>query len=213
MSVSFKSMTATLICSLCLLISISSGANLITSLFFIPSALKTLNDLSIGSILILSSLTSCLSISVWVHLESTNTYNHNFFLFFVLISVYMFNSLFLLFCWFRIIYQFWKLLYTKVHCIMPTQNLQQNSSCYHSHLICLILLDPFLSLSSVLTYSPLLDVCQAQFTPGWKSMEWTQKWADLWNDLGFSLCAIPSVYHMVATSDERKKVQVEVSTN
>jgi len=35
---------------------------------------------------------------------------------------------------------------------------------------------------------------------------------NLWNDLGFSLCAVPSVCHVVATSDERKKVQVEVST-
>ena len=34
---------------------------------------------------------------------------------------------------------------------------------------------------------------------------------DLWNDLGFSLCAVPSVCHMVATSDEEKEVQVEVS--
>jgi len=35
---------------------------------------------------------------------------------------------------------------------------------------------------------------------------------DLWNDLGFSLCAAPSVCHVVATSDEGEKVQVEVST-
>jgi len=34
---------------------------------------------------------------------------------------------------------------------------------------------------------------------------------DLWNDLGFSLCAAPSVCHVVATSDEGEKVQVEVS--
>jgi len=36
---------------------------------------------------------------------------------------------------------------------------------------------------------------------------------DLWNDLGFSLCAAPSVCRVVATSDEGKKVQVEVSTD
>ena len=36
---------------------------------------------------------------------------------------------------------------------------------------------------------------------------------DLWNDLGFSLCAVPSVYRMVATSDKGGKVQVEVSTD
>ena len=36
---------------------------------------------------------------------------------------------------------------------------------------------------------------------------------DLWNDLGFSLCTTLSVYHMVATSDEGKKVWVGVSTD
>jgi len=29
---------------------------------------------------------------------------------------------------------------------------------------------------------------------------------DLWNDLGFSLCAAPSVCHVVVTLDEREKV-------
>ena len=36
---------------------------------------------------------------------------------------------------------------------------------------------------------------------------------DLWNDLGFSLCAVPSVCHMVTTSDDRKKSEVRVSAN
>ena len=36
---------------------------------------------------------------------------------------------------------------------------------------------------------------------------------DLWNNLGFSLCAAPSVYRVVATSDEEEKVQVGVSTD
>ena len=36
---------------------------------------------------------------------------------------------------------------------------------------------------------------------------------DLWNDLGFSLCAVPSVCHMVVTSDGRKKSEMGVSTN
>ena len=131
MSVPFGSMTAVLICSLCSLISTSSGTNHITSPFFIPSVLKTLNDLSIGSDLIFSSLISCLLILVWVHPESINACNHNSFLFFVLMLVYTFNSFTLLFLWFGIIYQFWKLLCTKVHCIMPTLNLQQNPfSCY-----------------------------------------------------------------------------------
>ena len=53
--------------------------------------------------------------------------------------------------------------------------------------------------------------CQVRFTPGWKSAEWTRRWVDLWNDLGFSLCAAPSVCRMVATSDEGEKVWVEVS--
>ena len=51
--------------------------------------------------------------------------------------------------------------------------------------------------------------CQAQFTPGWKSAEWTRRWADLWNDLGFSLCAALSVCHVVATSDEGEKSEWE----
>ena len=48
--------------------------------------------------------------------------------------------------------------------------------------------------------------CQVWFTPGWKSAEWTRRWVDLWNDLGFSLCAVPSVCRVVATSDEEGKV-------
>ena len=36
---------------------------------------------------------------------------------------------------------------------------------------------------------------------------------DLWNDLGFSLCAVPSVCRMVATSDDGKKSEMEVSTD
>ena len=55
--------------------------------------------------------------------------------------------------------------------------------------------------------------CQAQFTLGWKSVEWTQRCVDLWNDLGFSLYAVPSVCHMVATSDDRKKSEMGVSAD
>ena len=36
---------------------------------------------------------------------------------------------------------------------------------------------------------------------------------DLWNDLGFSLCAVPSVCPMVATSDDGKKSKMEVSAD
>ena len=51
--------------------------------------------------------------------------------------------------------------------------------------------------------------CQARFTPGWKSAGCTRRWADLWNDLGFSLCAAPSVCRIVATSDEGEKSEWE----
>ena len=34
---------------------------------------------------------------------------------------------------------------------------------------------------------------------------------DLWNDLGFSLCTVPSVCSMVATLDDGKKSKIEVS--
>ena len=59
----------------------------------------------------------------------------------------------------------------------------------------------------------LILLCQAWFTLGWKSTGWTQRWADLWNDLGFSLCAVPSVCCVVATSDDGKKSEMEVSVN
>ena len=36
---------------------------------------------------------------------------------------------------------------------------------------------------------------------------------DLWNDLGFSLCAVPSVCHMITTLDKRKKSKMGVSTD
>jgi len=36
---------------------------------------------------------------------------------------------------------------------------------------------------------------------------------DLWNDLGFSLCAALSVCHMVATSEKRKKSEIKVSAD
>ena len=36
---------------------------------------------------------------------------------------------------------------------------------------------------------------------------------DLWNDLGFSSRAAPSVCHMVATSDDGEKSEIEVSAD
>ena len=64
---------------------------------------------------------------------------------------------------------------------------------------------------ALMSYSliSVVYVCQAQFTLWWKSAECTQRWADLWNDLGFSLYAAPSVCHMVTTSDEGEKSEWE----
>ena len=36
---------------------------------------------------------------------------------------------------------------------------------------------------------------------------------DLWNDLGFSLCAAPSVCNMITTSGDRKMSKMEVSAD
>ena len=36
---------------------------------------------------------------------------------------------------------------------------------------------------------------------------------DLWNNLGFSLCAVPSVCHVVATSDDGKKSDMGMSAD
>ena len=58
MSLLFKSVTVMLIYSVCLLISSSSGANLVTSPFLILSALETSNNLFIGSVLIFSFFTN-----------------------------------------------------------------------------------------------------------------------------------------------------------
>jgi len=60
----FRSVTAVLIHSLCPLITTSNSANLVTSPFFVLSALKTSKDLSIGSVLIFPSLTNYSSILV-----------------------------------------------------------------------------------------------------------------------------------------------------
>ena len=130
MSVLFKFMTVMLIFFLCLFILTFSSVYCVTSLFLIP---YVLNNLSISSILIFSSFTSCLLIPVCMHPESTSVCNYIFFLFFVLMLVCMFNFLSLLFYWFGIIYQFWKSLCTEVCYIVPIPNLQQNSlTCHHS---------------------------------------------------------------------------------
>ena len=104
MSMIFKSVTTVLICSLCPLISISSGMNHMTSPFLVPSTLKTSNTISAGLVLIFSPLTSCLSISIYIYLESTSAYNYSSFSFYVLTFICTFSSLYLSFCWFEITY-------------------------------------------------------------------------------------------------------------
>jgi len=46
-----------------------------------------------------------------------------------------------------------------------------------------------------------------------KSTIWAWRCADLWNDLGFSLCAVPFVCHVVAISENRKKSEMKVKTD
>ena len=97
MSILFRSVTAASICFLYLLISTSSGAILVTSLFSVPSALNISKEKSTGFVWILLSLTNCSLISIWVHLEFTSASIHNSFLFLVLIFACIFSSFSLLF--------------------------------------------------------------------------------------------------------------------
>ena len=152
-SIPSKSITATSKVSLCLLISISRGATLVTSPFFVPSVLNTLKEKSIDFVWILLSLTNCLSIPIWVHLESTSAFTFRFLPFFVLTSACTFNSLFpSLVQWFGITYLFWEFTWEISH-TMPTRDLHQNpallSCCFHH----LIPLEPFSSSLSVSLYS------------------------------------------------------------
>ena len=39
------------------------------------------------------------------------------------------------------------------------------------------------------------------------------EWADLWNNLSFSLYTAPSVCHVITTSDDGKKSKMEVSAD
>ena len=128
-------------------------ATLVTSSFFIPSTLKTSNEKFSGFIWILLFLTSCLSISVCVHQESTNVLTLSFFLFFVFTSAYTFNSLFSLLLWqFGIIYLLWEFTW-EISCTMLTRDRYQNPSLsYHFH--CLILLGSFYSSLSASLCSP-----------------------------------------------------------
>ena len=44
-------------------------------------------------------------------------------------------------------------------------------------------------------------------------MRWAWRYIDLQNNLGFSLCAVPSVYYMVTTLNKRKMSGIELSTD
>ena len=126
MSIPFKFITAASSCSLCLLILIFRSAILVTSLFFVPSALKTSKEKLISFIWILLSFTNCSSILICVHLESTNILILRFLLFFVFTFAHIFNSLSALLHQFGIIYFFWEFTWEISH-TMPTWDLLQNS--------------------------------------------------------------------------------------
>ena len=81
MSVLFKSVIATLIYSLYLLILTSNGAILVTSPFFILSALNTSKEKYSGFILIFFSLISYSSIFIYIYMDITSAFNYNSFLF------------------------------------------------------------------------------------------------------------------------------------
>ena len=152
MSIPFKSITIAFSYSLYPLISISRDTTLITSLFFILSALKTSNKKFISLVCIYFSLTNCSLIPICVYLESTSALTLRFLLFFVFTFAHMFNFLSILLHWFGITYLFWE--FTKeISCTMPTQDLLQNSvlSCHFLH--CLILLESFFSSLTVFLYS------------------------------------------------------------
>ena len=56
---------------------------------------------------------------------------------------------------------------------------------------------------------PMSDVVHTRGESLW---DWLRD-ANLWNDLGFSLYAVPSTCCMVTISDNRKKSEIGVSTN
>ena len=53
----------------------------------------------------------------------------------------------------------------------------------------------------------------AVYTRSESPQEWTQRYVDLWNDLGFSLCAVLSVCCMITTSNDREKSKMGVSND
>ena len=153
----FKSVTTAFSYFLCLLISISRGTILVTSLFFILSALNTLNEKLIGFVWILLSLTSCSSILIYVHSESTSVLNLRFLPFFIFIFAHTFSSFSVLLCQLGIIYLFWDFIKEISH-IVPTQDLLQNyvSYCSLCYSCSPIFFKSFDSSSTVFLYSPWL---------------------------------------------------------
>ena len=158
MLVPSRSITATSKISLCLLISISRSATLVTSPFFVLSVLKTSKAKFIGLVGIFLSLINCSSISVCVQLEFTSVFTFNLLLFFVLMFACTFNSFFpLLVQQFGIIYLlFWEFTWS-ISCTMPTRDCHQNPPPFY-HLYCLILPGLFVSSLSVFLYSLWLCV-------------------------------------------------------
>ena len=126
MSVPFKFITAASNCFLWPLTSISRGTTLVTSPFFVPSALKTLNEKLSSFVCIFLSLTSCLSIPICIYPESTSAFTFKFLPFFIFTFAFTFNSCFpLLFQQFEIIYLFWEFTW-EISYTMPTWDHRQN---------------------------------------------------------------------------------------
>ena len=153
-SVPSRSVTAASRVSLCLLISISRGATLVTSLFFVLSALKTSKEKSIDLVGILLSLTNYSLITVCVQPESTSTLTFSSLPFFILMFACTFNSFFpSLARRFGIIYLlFWEFTW-EISCTMSTRDLCQNPILPSCRLRCLILLGPFSSSLSASLYN------------------------------------------------------------
>ena len=108
----------------------------------------------IDLVCILLSLTSCLLIPVWVHLESTSDSICSSLLFFILRFAYILSSFSLLLLWWGIIYWFY-FLDILVLCTIFTWDLLQNpSACLLLWYLYPYLLEHFASSFSALFYNP-----------------------------------------------------------
>ena len=64
------------------------------------------------------------------------------------------------------------------------------------------------------TYNYIIDIyIRHSSHQRWKFAGLAQRCVNLWNNLGFSLCAALSDCYMVTTSDEEKKSEMEISAN